>query len=123
MRWNGRSTTRSSRSSERARCAPRFVPGDRVHLVEDHRLDRAQQLAAPRGEEQEERLRGRDQDVGRRAQHLLALALRRVARADADRELRAEPGERAAEVPLDVVVQRLERRDVEEPEALARASR
>ena len=93
---------------------------DRVHLVEDHRLDGSEELAAPRGEEQEERLGGRDQDVRRLAQHLLPLALRGVARADADRELRAQAGEWAAEVALDVVVQRLERRDVEEPEALAR---
>ena len=98
-------------------------PGDGVHLVEDHRLDRLQQLAAARGEEQEERLGRRDQDVGRRAQHPLAVALRRVARPHAHRQRRADPRERAAEVPLDVVVERLERRDVEEPEALRRASR
>jgi len=39
--------------------------------------------------------------------------------ADPDGELRAETGERPAEVPLDVVVERLERRDVEEPQPLA----
>ena len=94
---------------------------DRMHLVEDHRLHGSEQLAAARGEEQEERLGGRDQDVRRCAQHLLALALRRVARADADRELRAQARERAAEISLDVVVQRLERGDVEEPQALTRS--
>ena len=93
---------------------------DRVHLVEDQRLDGLQHLA-PAGREQEvERLRGRDQDVRVLAEHRRAVALRCVAGADGDVELRAEPGERAAEVPLHVVVERLQRRDVEQPEPLAR---
>ena len=96
-----------------------LCPGDRVDLVEDHRLDRLQQVAAAGREEQEERLRGGDEDVGRRAQHPLAVALWRVARPHAHRQRRADPRERPAEVPLDVVVERLERRDVEEPHALA----
>ena len=95
-------------------------PRDGVHLVEDHRLDTAQRLARLRGEEQEERLGRGDQDVRRRAQHPAPLLGRRVARAHADRELRAEPRERAAQVPLDVVVERLERGDVEQPESLTR---
>src|SRR3954451_23119628 len=94
-------------------------PGDCVHLVEDQRVDAAQQLPCARGEQQEERLRRRDQDVRRLAEHCRALLLRRVSRADGDPELGLETGERAAQVPLDVVVQRLERRDVEEPEACA----
>ena len=44
-------------------------PRDRVDLVEDHGLDTAQRLARLRGEEQEERLGRRDEDVRRRAQH------------------------------------------------------
>ena len=55
----------SSRSSESARCAPRFVAGERVDLVDDHPPDAAQGLAGRRGEHQVERLRRRDQDVGR----------------------------------------------------------
>ena len=94
--------------------------GDGVHLVDDHRLDPAQRLARLRGEQQEERLRGRDQDVRRLAQHRGALLLRRVAGADADAQLRAQAGERAAQVALDVVVERLQRRDVEQAQALAR---
>ena len=94
--------------------------GDRVHLVEDHRLDRAEHLPPLRGEEQEQRLGGRDEDVGWCAQHLLPFPLRRVARAHADGERRAEAGERPAQVALDVVVERLERRDVEQPQPFAR---
>ena len=84
-------------------------PCDGVHLVEDQRLDRPQHLARLRREDEEERLGRRDEDVGRLARHLLALLLRRVARADGNAELRAQTGQRAAKVALDVVVQRLER--------------
>ena len=94
--------------------------GDRVHLVEDERLDRLQHLAAAGRKQQVERLRSRDQDVRVLAEHRGAVALRCVAGADSNVQLRAEPGERAAEVPLDVVVERLQRRDVEQAEALAR---
>ena len=57
------------------------------------------------------------------AEHRRALLLRRVARADGDAQLRLEAGERAAQVPLDVVVERLERRDVEQAEAVSRRRR
>ena len=89
-------------------------PCDRVHLVEDQRADGAEHLAALRGEQQEQRLGRGDQDVGRLAQHRRPLLLRRVAGADGDGQLRLEARERAAQVPLDVVVQGLQRRDVEE---------
>ena len=121
MRWNGWSVTRSSRSSDSARWAPRFVPATACTSSTITRLDSAQHLAALRGEEQIERLGRGDQDVGRRAQHLAPLALVGVARAHADRQRRAEPGERAAEVALDVVVERLQRRDVEQAQTLAGA--
>ena len=140
-RRSGRSP-RAGAASPRARCAgtarstsaleplegqrevrAALRPRDRVHLVEDHGLDPAQRLARLRGEQQEERLGSRDEDVGRRLQHPPALVGGRVAGAHADRELRLEPGERAPQVALDVVVERLERRDVEQPEPFARASR
>ena len=57
---------------------------DRVDLVHDHGLDRGEHLARLRGEQQEQRLGRRDQDVGRLAQHARALAGGRVAGADAD---------------------------------------
>ena len=95
--------------------------GDGVHLVEDQRLDTAERLARGRGEHQEERLGRRDQDVRRLLDELAALLRRRVAGANSDAEARLEPGERPAQVPLDVVVERLERRDVQDAQALARA--
>ena len=94
-------------------------PRDGVHLVHDHRLERAQRLARLRGQHQVERLRRRDQDVGRLLDELAPLLLGRVAGADADAELGLEAGERAAQVPLDVVVERLQRRDVEQAEPAA----
>ena len=104
--------------------------GDRVHLVDDHRLDAGQDLPRARGEHQVEALGRRDQDVRRRAQHAPALLRRRVARAHRDarrrqldargRGARADARERCAQVALDVVVERLERRDVEHAQALAR---
>ena len=94
-------------------------PRDGVHLVEDQRPDAAEHLPAARGEQQEERLGRRDQDVRRLAQHRGALALRRVAGADADAELRAQAGERPAQVALDVVVERLQRGHVDEAKPLA----
>ena len=90
---------------------------DGVDLVEDHGLDPAQRLAGLRGQHQEERLRRRDQDVGRLLDQLTPLLLGRVARANADAEVGLDPGERPAQVPLDVVVERLQRRDVEQAEA------
>ena len=62
---------------------------NRVHLVEDQRVDAPQQLPCPRGEQEEERLGRRDQDVRRLAEHRRALLLRCVARANRDAELRA----------------------------------
>ena len=110
-----------SRSSESARWAPRFVPAtactsSTITVSTPRSISRAL-----RGEQEVERLGRRDQDVRRGAEHLPALALVGVARADADRQGRAEPGERAPQVALDVVVERLQRRDVEQPQPLPRA--
>ena len=84
---------------------------------------RAQQLARLRGEQQEERLGRRDQDVGRPSRaspRAPSAACRRCGRRR--RSCDCEPGERAAEVALDVVVERLQRRDVEHAQALRPAS-
>jgi hypothetical protein len=94
--------------------------GDCVNLVEDQRLDAAQQLPRARREQEEERLRRGDQDVRRLAEHRRAFLLRRVAGTHRDAKLRLKAGERAAQVPLDVVVERLQRGDVEDTQALSR---
>ena len=99
---------------------PALRPGDRVHLVQDQGADARENRARLRREHQKERLGGGDQDLRRRAEHLRPLAGRGVARADGDGELRADPGDRAAKVALDVVVERLQRADVEHLGALAR---
>ena len=112
----------SRRSSVSARCEPRLECGDRVDLVDDHRLDAAEHLRAPRGQHQVQRLGRRHEDVGRVAQHRRALALRRVARADADADAarrRSRAGH--AEVALDVVGERLQRAHVEDARALSAA--
>ena len=93
---------------------------DRVHLVEDQGLDAAQRLARLRGEHQVQRLGRRDQDVGRLLQELAPFLLRGVAGANRNPQVRLEACERAAQVALDVVVQRLQRGDVEHAQALPR---
>ena len=104
-----------------------------VDLVHDHGLDRAQHLApAVRGEQDVERLRRRHQDVRRTLEHRGARRGRRVAGAHRgpDRDLGlaalAQPledaGERLLEVALDVVRERLERRDVDDPGALGKVA-
>ena len=123
IRCTGPAAARSRRSRLRARCAPRFVPAtactsSTITVSTERSISR--RLG---GEQQVERLRRRDQDVRRLAQHRLALPRGRVAGADADAELRAQPCERPAQVALDVVVERLERRDVQEAQALARRRR
>ena len=93
--------------------------GDGVDLVHDHRLDGAQHVARRRGQHQVQRLRGGDQDVGRIAPDGGPLALRGVAAAERDggQARERDPGQRRAQVALDVVVERLQRRDVQHPGA------
>ena len=121
----GRRTAHSSRSSDRrdgcrACWAPRRGSRRRSPCAW------CASILRPRlGAEQDvERLRRGDDDVRRPAVHLLPLARRRVAGADpgADVDVRqalplqvlADAGERLLEVLLDVVRQRLERRDVDD---------
>ncbi len=95
----------------------------RMDLVDDDRADGTEEAAAAlRREQQVERLRGRDQDVRRDAQHGGALGLRGVARADSGRDARRLEALRLGELPdsaarlrevlVDVGAQRLERRHV-----------
>ena len=91
--------------------------GDGVDLIDDAPARALEQLLRLAGQHQVERLRRRDQDVGRVAQHLLALALRRVARANRDLQVRSDAAQRHAQVAVDVVGERLQRRDVDEADA------
>ena len=99
-------------------------PDEGVDLVHDHQLDRGQHCPRPRGQDEEERFRRRDEDVGRVARHAGALGGRRVACAQRDlgpverdaAELRG-PGDaddRRPQVPLDVEGERPQRRDVDD---------
>jgi hypothetical protein len=90
-----------------------------VNLVDDHRLDPAEDLARLRADHQIQRLRRGDQDVRRLPAHRPALGLGRVARAQGDRDRRADPLQRSAQVALDVIGQSLERGDVDDPHARA----
>ncbi len=96
-----------------------------MDLVDDHRPRRLQHGAAGfRAEQDVERFRGGDDDMRRAAPCTGALALRRVAgahpAADLDlgqaprAQLRTDPGERRFEVLLDVVGERLKRRDIDD---------
>jgi hypothetical protein len=88
--------------------------GDRVDLVDDHRLDVREDLARAAGEHEVQRLRRRDEDVGRLAAHRGAVALRRVAGAHADGQVGADAAQRRAQVAVDVVGERLQRRYVDQ---------
>ena len=105
------------------RAAPRA--DHRVDLVDDHRPDRAQHLAAAGGGQQQvQRLRCGDEDVRRRAEHRGALGGRRVAGTHRGRDPRrresARDGKprdaraRLREVLVDVGAQRLQRRHVDD---------
>ncbi len=106
---------------------------DRVHLVEDHRLHARERVARGRGQHQEQRLGGGDQDVRRTRGQGAPLGRRGVAGADTDPDLGLgqaqthgllpNAGERAAQVPLDVDREGLQRGHVEDPAALLRIGR
>ena len=108
-----------------------LVVGDGVDFVHDHGLDVAQDGAALFGGEQDvERFRRGDQNVRRPRQHGAAFVHQGVAGAHADANLGHQQAalggfaknfaERDFEIFLDVVAQRLQRRDVQElPSCLA----
>ena len=100
--------------------------GDRVDLVDDHVIHVPQRLADSAGEHQVERFGRGDQDVRGASRDLASLLRGRVAGPGRDRDvrrrgpqsLRREPdaGQRRPQVPLDVVGQGLQRRDVQDPD-------
>ncbi len=71
IRCAGLSSRASSRSRDSARCAPRFVPATACTSSTITVSHAAQRLAARRGEQQEQRLRGGHQDVRRGARNAL----------------------------------------------------
>ena len=115
----------ASLSSESARCAPRLFGA--TAWISSTITDRAvRQHRAPglRAEQNVKRFRGRHQNVRRTAAHPLALGCRRVAGSDpgadfdigkpAPAQLLPDAGQRRLEVAMDVVRQRLERRNVDD---------
>ncbi len=102
---------------------PALGLGDRVDLVDDHRFDAGEDLADGRGHHQVEGLRRGDQDVGRRLRHRPTVFLRRVAGPQADRDVGADAAQRGAQVALDVVGERFQRRDVDDADAGAELRR
>ena len=101
--------------------------GQRVDLVDDDPLHVAQRLACLRGEDEVERLGRGDEDVRRLLAEGPPLLCRGVAGAHAHPHIprrRAEPvggqpdaGQGRAQVAVDVVHERLQRRDVEDAQA------
>ena len=95
----------------------------RMDLVDDHRLDRTEDLARLGGEEQVERLGRGDQDVGRMADDVAPLARRCVARARRRAQrgqhfagalsLEGDTRQRRAQIAVHVVGQGLQRRHVQ----------
>src|SRR6476661_4187305 len=102
--------------------SPTLDACNRMYFVEDQRVDGTQHVARLRRQHQVQRLWRRDEDVGRRLQDLATLLLRGVARAHRNPQLRLEACEWTAKVALDVVVERLQRRNVEDPQPLPRVA-
>ena len=87
-----------------------------MDLVHDAPPGPGEQLLGARGEHQVQRLRRGDEDVRRLAEHRLALSLRGIPGADRHLQVDADAPQRQAQVAVDVVGQRLERRDVDQPD-------
>ena len=130
-RWPVRQQVKPLQRERQVRAA--LVVGDGVDFVHDYGLDIAQDGAAAVGGEQNvERLRRGDQDVRRPLQHLAPLFHQRVAGADGGANLghqqaalggqRQNLAQRPVEVLLNVVAQRLERRDVQNFGAVAQVA-
>ena len=90
---------------------------DRMDLVDDARLGAGEQLLRATGEHQIQRFGRGDEDVRRLAEHRLALALRCVPGPHRDTQVRPDAAQGHAKVAVDVVGERLQRRDVDQPDA------
>ena len=93
-----------------------------MQLVEDHALERAEQIRRIVGGEEERELLGRgEQNVGRIAALTLALRDRRVAGAGFEADRQPHLGDRTLQVARDVNGERLQRRNVEGVQAAGAA--
>ncbi len=105
--------------------------GHRVDLVDDDGADPGQGLAGLRRQHQEQRFGGGDQDVGRAGEQGAPLRGLGVPGAHPDGDARdrgpdpvrqlLQAVQRAAQIPLDVHPEGLQRRDVQHPRALSGA--
>ena len=106
-----------------------FVSGEGVDFVHDDGADGTEHFARfGAGEQQVERFRRGDEDVRRLAEHGLPVALWGITGAHRHADVRqiqthrvsfdADARQRHAQVAVDVVVQRLQRGDVDEADAL-----
>ena len=102
---------------------PPLVVAQSVHLIDDHRADRRKVRRHTFARQQDvERLRGGDENVGRAPDHLRPFVLGRVAGADGDANLRQVPlsrslanaRQRLEQVLVNVVPQRLQRTDIQD---------
>ena len=108
-----------------AQVGPTLRPGHGMDLVDDDGLDVGEKGARAGGEQEEEALRRRDEDVRRRSRHPLALTCGGVCGADggADRGRHLAGGsqrlldtcQRCSQVALDIAGQRAQRGDVQDP--------
>ena len=106
---------------------------DGMDLVDDQPADRGQDLARGAGQDEEQRLRRGDEDVGRVAFHRPPDFGRCVARPDRNRDvgwldalrlhLVADADQRRAQVAVDVVRERLQRRHIKDATALSLGGR
>ena len=112
-----RREAKQPRQPERKQVAA--LRGDqRVQFVEDHALERAEQIRRVGGREQQRKLLRRgEQDVRRITALALPFRGRRVAGAGLDPDRQPHFGDRRFEVARDVDRERLQRRDVERVQA------
>jgi hypothetical protein len=89
----------------------------RVDLVDDARLGAGEQLLRSTGEHQIQRFGRGDEDVRRLAEHRLALALRCIPGPHRDTQVRPDAAQGHPKVAVDVVGERLQRRDIDQPDA------
>ncbi len=109
---------------------PPFRAGHGVDLVEDHGLQSGEESLAPgRGEQDVQTLGSGDQNLGRHAEYLAPLGRRRIAAAHSNpyrlglhtgcRKRSLEFGQGPQKILLDVVIESLERGDIENPDLSA----